>query len=219
MEKDYMLKEIDFFGIKILQIIYNFRIEKTNSPTRWIKIILHHTGKNKTIQDIINLHVKKNRWSGIGYHFLISRTGKIYSSRSLSRAGAHTYLYNKNSIGIALLGNYDEETPTEKQLEQLKLLTKTLTENFPIKTILGHNQAIYKLLKEKYWKSNLEDKNILEIQTKLSYDLFQQKITTKILEENSEHQTISLIKRLKTCPGFNLYKPLLEIQKEFKSKS
>jgi len=213
--KQYFLKKIQLYDIEVEKIIYDFKVNQTNTPTRFINIIIHQTGNKKSIQEIIDLHVKKNHWSAIGYHFIISQTGKIYYSRELKYAGAHTYSYNKNSIGIALLGNYNKIKPTEKQIISLKKLISKLKINHPIKRILGHNQAIYKLIRDKFWKLNLDDINPIEIQTKLSYDIFTKEITTKILEFNASPENLNLIKKFKSCPGFNMYKILNEIEKEF----
>jgi hypothetical protein len=209
-----MLSKTQKFNIPIKKINYSFKVQNTNKPTKFIKIIVHHTGKNNTIQKIIDQHVKKNHWSSIGYHFMISKKGTIYYSRDLKYAGAHTFGYNKNSIGIALFGNMDEVKPTQKQITSLKNLIATLKNEFKIKKILAHNQAIYDTIKKKYWKLHLPDINPIEINTRLNYDSFKKEITTKILEHNADKETISLIKRLKNCPGFNMYKIMREIEKE-----
>ncbi len=213
--KNYVLSKINKFGIDMKRIVYDFKVEKTNSPTKWIKIVVHHTGKSKKIQQIIDLHVKKNRWSTIGYHFMISKKGTIYYSRSLNYAGAHTFGYNRNAIGIALFGNFDVDEPTEKQIESLNRLIEVLCNEYEIKNILGHNEAIYKKIKERFWKVNLPDLNPIEIKTKLSYDGFVKQITTNILEEDASEASVSLIKRLKSCPGFNMYSHICNLKKKF----
>ena len=211
MQKNYVLKNILYLNIEMYKIIYDFKIEKTSIPTRFINIIIHHTGNTNTIQGIIDLHVKKNHFSSIGYHFLISKSGKIYLSRELKYAGAHTYLYNKNSIGIAFLGNYDKEELTQKQILALENLIYNLKKKYPIKRILGHNQAIYNKTKSKYYKENLENINLFEIPSPISYNKFIIDSTSKILKDYSKKSDVDLIKKLKTCPGFKTYKILNEI--------
>jgi len=211
MQKNYVLKKVLYLGLEIYKIIYDFKIENTSLPTRYINIILHHTGNTKTIQDIIDLHVKKKHFSSIGYHFLISKSGKIYLSRELKYAGAHTYLYNRNSIGIAFLGNYDKEELTQKQILALEKLIVSLKKNYPIKRLLGHNQAIYDKIRKKYYKENLENIDLFQIPSPTAYNKFVKETTTKILKFHSTKSDINLIKRLKTCPGFNTYKILERI--------
>jgi len=204
--KNYILKKIMLFGLDMKEIIYDFKPIETNQPTHWIKIIIHHTGENQnTIQKIIDKHIKKNRWSSIGYHFMIGKNGQIYYCRNLKNAGAHTFGYNRNSIGIALFGNFDEVMPTEKQITILKKLVFAIEKNYKIRKIYGHNQAIYKTIKEKYFRVNIPMQNILDIGTKLSYDLFVKQVTEKVLKFDASKSTVDLIKKFKTCPGFNLY--------------
>jgi len=210
--KQYTLLKTDKFGIPVKQIYYDFKIQETNKPTQFIKIIVHHVGQFRTIQQIIDQHVDKNRWTSIGWHFMISKKGTIYYSRDLKYAGAHTFGYNKNSIGIALFGNLDEIEPSEKQLKSLKLLIDGLKNEFKIRKVLSHNHAIYDLIKHKFWKLSLPEINPIDIDTKLSYDTFTKDITTKILEKDASDESINLIKRLKSCPGFNMYKHMREIE-------
>ena len=215
--KSYVLKKIDYLGLEVKRVDYTFQIRKAVDPTKFIRIIVHHTGaKQRTLQNIIDLHVEKNKWAAIGYHFMIGKNGQIYYTRDLKYSGAHTYHFNRNSIGIALFGNFDENTPSEKQLESLRKLIDALFNKFDIKEILGHNEAIYRYLKGKYyWIKGLPGTNPLDIETKLSHELFLREITTKVLEKDAGEDTVKTIKRLKTCPGFNMYKPLKEIRKNF----
>lgn len=213
MEKNYLLEKITFLNLKMKKIDYTFPLEKTNKPTKWINIIIHHTKNQKTIQDIINLHVKTNNWSEIGYHFLISKAGTIYYSRQLNTAGAHTFKYNRNSIGIALFGNFDETKPTLKQISSLQKLIKSLQNKYEIKRILGHNQAAFKIIKKKFWKLKLKNLDLKKIQNKNSFKKFLKETTTKILETNSDKKTIDIIEHLTTCPGFFMYQELCKLQK------
>lgn len=215
MEKSYFIKKIELFGIQISKIIYEFEVSKTNSPTRFINLIIHHTGKNKTIEQIIENHVIKNKFSSIGYHFMISKTGTIFQTRQLKYAGAHTFNFNHNSIGIALFGNFDNEMPNKKQIESLNLLVKTLKNEFPIKRILGHNEAIYKLILDKFYKMNLDKIDLLNINSRLAFDIYRKEIIEKILKNSASKGNVSLIKRFTSCPGFHLYKKVEKLRELF----
>lgn len=214
--KNYILSKTTILGIPVEKINYNFQVQDSPTPTKFNKIVIHHTGKNKTINQIIKNHIIKKKYSSIGYHFMIGKTGKIYYSRNLKYAGAHTYGYNKNGIGIALFGDFNEDKPSQKQLESLKRLITNLKNKYSIKYLFAHNEAIYKQIKQKFWKLNLPNINPIEISTKLSYDGFQKEVTTKILENDTSENTISLIKKLKSCPGYNMYPIIVELKKEFK---
>src|SRR3989338_11094347 len=83
-----------------------------------------------------------NKWEDIGYHYLIDKKGKIHVGRSEKFIGAHVFGHNKNSIGICLIGNFDEESPTKKQTQTLIKFLKEKVRKFkiPIKNILGHRE-------------------------------------------------------------------------------
>lgn len=54
-------------------------------------------------------HVNENGWSDIGYHYVITRQGKIERGRPIERAGAHVRGHNEDSIGICLVGGMAED--------------------------------------------------------------------------------------------------------------
>jgi|SRR3989338_8741349 len=93
-------------------------------------IVIHHSGNTDTVEQIRKLHVEINGWDNIGYHFMISRNGEIMPGRDLKTEGAHVLGFNKNSIGICLLGNFDEEILNEKQKQCLIGLLENLIINF-----------------------------------------------------------------------------------------
>lgn len=213
LKKNYLVTNLKLFNLEVKKIHYDFKVDKLAKPTKFIRIIIHHTGnKQKSIQDIIDLHVKKNHWSTIGYHFTISKSGNIYYTRDLKYAGAHTYHHNRNSIGIALFGEFNEEKPTEKQVESLRKLVKTLKENYEIKEILGHNEAIYKYVKGKYHTIKLPEINPIEIKTQKELNNFTTEITTEILKHDASSEAIKTIKRIKSCPGLNMYEIVKKIK-------
>ncbi|MEO0262221.1 MAG: TIM barrel protein [candidate division WOR-3 bacterium] len=123
---------------------YKINLDKMNLnfPER---IIIHHTAipsrKDyeglKTIKKIQREHLKRN-FNDIGYHFLITPYGEIVCGRNIYYEGAHTKSKNKNSIGIALIGNFEEEKPLKRQLRALKNLVFNLKKIFKIKEIKMH---------------------------------------------------------------------------------
>ena len=53
-------------------------------------------------------------WDDIGYNFLVGGDGRVYVGRGWTRLGAHNRGYNSQSIGIAFLGTFNTETPSER---------------------------------------------------------------------------------------------------------
>ncbi|HKX47263.1 MAG TPA: N-acetylmuramoyl-L-alanine amidase [Gaiellaceae bacterium] len=87
--------------------------------------IVHHTaGKNgysrseapAIVKGIQLFHVQGNGWNDIGYNFLVDRFGTIYEGRfggaDRNVIGAHAMGFNTGSVGIALLGTYEDAAPS-----------------------------------------------------------------------------------------------------------
>jgi N-acetylmuramoyl-L-alanine amidase len=86
--------------------------------------IVHHTaGANgytraeaaAIVKGIQLFHVQGNGWNDIGYNFLVDRFGTIYEGRfggvDRNVVGAHAQGFNTGSVGIALLGTYEDSSP------------------------------------------------------------------------------------------------------------
>jgi len=103
------------------------------------KIVIHHShNDNHTLESIKKLHVEKNCWEGIGYHWIIFQDGKLQPARSEKFQGAHVKGHNEDSIGICLNGNLDEHPPTSEQMKTLIQFLKQ--KNISPENILGHNE-------------------------------------------------------------------------------
>jgi hypothetical protein len=87
--------------------------------------IVHHTaGRNgytraeaaAIVKGIQLFHVQGNGWNDIGYNFLVDRFGTIYEGRfggvERNVVGAHAQGFNTGSVGIALLGTYENSPPS-----------------------------------------------------------------------------------------------------------
>ncbi len=71
-------------------------------------IVLHQTGTpTGTLESVRRYHMRVLGWSDIGYHYLITRDGKVHKGRPNSRVGAHCAGDNATSIGICCVGAAD----------------------------------------------------------------------------------------------------------------
>lgn len=105
-------------------------------------IVLHHAAaRNCTIYNIHNWHLS-NGWSGCGYHYFINKNGEIFQGRPDNVIGAHATNYNSSSIGICFQGDFEKETPTQKQIEAGKTLVEHLKNKYKIKKIIGHGELM-----------------------------------------------------------------------------
>lgn len=116
-------------------------------------LIIHHTQRNNDFPLFVKLRHKYLRgWEDTGYHYLIGNTrpfsvdGKLYLGRSEIYQGAHTYGYNNCSLGISLIGDFNKNVPSKKQLGTLfSFLEDRLNfYNLDIKSLRGHNEFINK---------------------------------------------------------------------------
>jgi len=77
------------------------------------EIIVHCTatpeGKDFTVQQIRDWHVKGNGWRDIGYHFVVYRNGDVMPGRPIAQPGAHCAGHNAHSIGVCYVGGCDTE--------------------------------------------------------------------------------------------------------------
>lgn len=65
----------------------------------------------------------------IGYHFVLSCNGAVYTGRSLDEPGAHAQGFNANSIGICLTGT---DAYTAEQWRMLASVVQRLCKQFEI---------------------------------------------------------------------------------------
>ncbi len=110
------------------------------------KVVLHHTGEyidNTTqmrrtprdhIRAIYQYHTINKDWGDIGYNFIIDKLGNIYEGRygGPQTVGAHTAYHNVGTVGIALMGNFEHEEPTDNQIKVLSILLAYLSDKYGI---------------------------------------------------------------------------------------
>ena len=54
-------------------------------------------------------HIRHRRFRDIGYHFYVTRDGKVHIGRPLEQPGAHCKRHNRHSIGICYEGGLDAQ--------------------------------------------------------------------------------------------------------------
>ncbi len=70
-------------------------------------------------ESIRQLHRRKG-WGDIGSHFAVDRAGRVWEGRPLMYQGAHVKDHNPGNIGIVVLGNFEQQTPSEAQLHAVR---------------------------------------------------------------------------------------------------
>ena len=93
------------------------------------RLTVHHTGEHgswdtlpdtEIVQRIESYHRNDKGWAAIGYHFLVGRDGRIYEGRPAQYQGAHTSTQNENNLGISVIGDFMQKSPSSRQLTALK---------------------------------------------------------------------------------------------------
>ncbi|GAA1476239.1 hypothetical protein GCM10009623_06850 [Nocardioides aestuarii] len=88
------------------------------------QVHVHHTATGNgyrrsdvpgIIRGMYRYHTHDLGWFDIGYNFLVDRFGRAWVGRSGGPSrlvrGAHTLGFNKTSVGIAVIGTFEERTP------------------------------------------------------------------------------------------------------------
>lgn len=111
------------------------------------KIIIHCTatpeGRDFTVEQIRDWHVRGNGWRDIGYHFVVCRDGSVHSGRPIEEAGAHCRGHNATSIGVCYVGGVGadgrpKDTRTPAQRKALAALVGELKARFGGAAVHGH---------------------------------------------------------------------------------
>lgn len=131
---------------------------KTESAAReWKYIVIHHTATSAgSVESIHEAHLQKKDasgkpWLGIGYHFVIGNgngmadgavepTFRWKQQMHGAHAGSSNKDHNQIGIGVCLVGNFEETSPTEAQRRSVKELVQTLKTEYRISSsnVIGH---------------------------------------------------------------------------------
>ncbi|NLB89536.1 MAG: N-acetylmuramoyl-L-alanine amidase [Syntrophomonadaceae bacterium] len=108
------------------------------------RIVLHHTATDYDVSaaTVHNWHINQG-WSGIGYHYLIRLDGSIERGRTENTIGAHAGSEgNGDSIGIALVGNFEKTAPNANQIDALIKLIMDIESRYGVLSIVEHKDIV-----------------------------------------------------------------------------
>ncbi len=106
-------------------------------PGKWKYIVIHHSASaNASVKGMDYYHrVERHMENGLAYHFVIGnghsmKDGEIAIGRRWTAQldGGHlaSEALNRKSIGICMVGNFDADRPTRRQMESLHSLVEFL---------------------------------------------------------------------------------------------
>lgn len=110
------------------------------------RITIHHTvtpthdsmSAPARVRQIQAFHQQGNGWCDIGYHYLISRDGRIFQGRPQTKLGSHVGNNNTGNVGISLLGNFETGRPSDAQLRATAQLVDWLGRTYGIPRARSH---------------------------------------------------------------------------------
>ena len=118
------------------EVVFNTKTPLDKS--KWQAIVIHHSGSPYATPQSLEAEAKASGLTGLGYHFVIGNgngldDGELHVGARWLRQqpGAHTSgpkadWYNRNSIGICLIGNGDRGRFTDAQMRRLTQLVDAL---------------------------------------------------------------------------------------------
>jgi hypothetical protein len=91
-------------------------------------VVIHHTVTGQggvdpaaVVRAIYYYHAIEREWGDIGYNYLVDHMGNIYEGRAggVGVVGGHARSYNWGSIGMAIIGDYEQTPVPAAALERL----------------------------------------------------------------------------------------------------
>lgn len=116
---------------------------KTRNVHEIDRIVIHHSAtQTGTPKAFANYHVKNRNWPGIGYTYVIMPDGLIFQTNADRTISYHASGANRSSIGICLVGNFDQQSLELSQKRALIGLCHLLIKRYPrITRIVGHREV------------------------------------------------------------------------------
>ncbi|KAL2712177.1 peptidoglycan recognition protein 3-like [Vespula squamosa] len=129
------------------------------SPTPNLKmnpppyVVIHHSDSvgcttqaicQARVRSFQNDHMNSRKWNDIGYNFLVGEDGNVYEGRGWGKHGSHSVPYNAKSIGICLIGKFNNNVPNSASIRATQNLIAYGVANNKIKSdykLLGHRQT------------------------------------------------------------------------------
>lgn len=87
-------------------------------------------------------HVQERGWDDIGYHYIVMPDGTLYPGRPTDRMGAHTYGYNRDTLGVLLIESRKIRSITNFSdyfTEAQRSTVSALLKRHHISFVKGHN--------------------------------------------------------------------------------
>lgn len=105
-------------------------------------IVVHHSAtKGQTIRSIAEFHTTTKGWPAIAYHYAIGYDGKVYLLNDPERRTNHAQGVNSRTIGVCLIGNYQEQPVPPEVIRSFIHLRAFINTTYGQKAVLWHRET------------------------------------------------------------------------------
>ena len=125
------------------------------------RVIFHHSGGADVPASEVDSWHKAKGYDMIGYYQIVHKDGVPENGRGMEYEGAHASGRNTDSIGICIMGNFNEYPPTAMQLETCRAIYYSLCKRYNKKLIIEFHRW---LSEENPCPGRWLDRNALQIQ-------------------------------------------------------
>jgi len=117
--------------------IYHYKLPLQGKFTT---VVIHHSAlpTDLGVKYIQELHMRVQSFGDIGYHFVIDKNGQVFEGRDIGTRGAHVKGHNTGTIGVVLLGNFQETDPSSCQKHTLVMLLRHLHKVYLVNNLTMH---------------------------------------------------------------------------------
>lgn len=125
---------------------------RANPMVRVERITVHHDAIDSSsirtrsdairrLESIRSGHVSRE-WADIGYHFVIDPMGNVWEGRPLRYQGAHVSDQNPRNMGVMVMGNFMEQSPTSAARSALDGFLRRQMERYglPVTRVHTHRE-------------------------------------------------------------------------------
>ena len=114
---------------------------------RKIDMIVIHCSASRCDRDFpfesLDRYHRSLGWKGCGYHYYVTRDGRLHTGRREQEVGAHAAGFNAHSIGVCYEGGLNPkglpaDTRTESQKRTMAQVVSDLLTRYPTAQVLGH---------------------------------------------------------------------------------
>ena len=118
--------------------VYRMAIHHTETPTS------DSLSPQARLRGIQSYHMDVRGWCDVGYHYLMSRDGRLWQGRPEHLLGAHAGGANSGNVGFSVMGSHDSTPITSTQLNSLATLVRAVALDHGVGmtrgNIKGHRQ-------------------------------------------------------------------------------